>query len=114
MAIEEKDKNYVARIFSEGMYVEKESTLYLGSRKEAKKGPPHSVNIKDMQKMEKRSLPLRLIFLEIKEGIRARQTLLGGLEFKVDPGPGKGFEIYTLSKKEYQILKNYTTIHKKQ
>ncbi len=105
---------YATHIFSEGMYVEKNSTLYLGSQKEAKKGLPHSVSIKDIQKVEKRSFSLRFIFLEIKEGIRARQTLSGGLEFKVDSGPGITFELFNLSKEEYKIIKNYTALQNEQ
>lgn len=118
MTIEEKDKNYVARIFSEGMYVEKGSTLYLSKSKTKEEITPEtmpgllSVNIKEIKKVEERSLLTRFMFLEIKPGVGARQTLSGGLEFKVDLGPGKSFEIFNLSKGEYKTLKNYTVLEK--
>ncbi|MEM4244630.1 MAG: hypothetical protein QW404_00620 [Candidatus Nanoarchaeia archaeon] len=109
---------YGAHIFSEGIYVEKESTLYLSKSKTKDKTTPEtkpklfSVNIEEIKKVEKRSFLTRFMFLDIKKGIGARQTLSGGLEFKVDMGVGKPFEIFTLSKEEYKTLKNYTTLKK--
>ncbi|MFH1211116.1 MAG: hypothetical protein V1645_04350 [archaeon] len=113
-----EDKNYGARIFSEGMYVEKESTLYLSKSKTKEEITPEnkprlfSIHINEIAKVEKRNWFGKIAFLEIKKGIRARQTLGGGLEFKVDPGPGLTFELFNLSKEEYKILKNYTALQK--
>lgn len=105
-------------IFSESFYDEKEFTLYLDKSK-TKENPTettrnlknlYSVPIKEINKIEERSLLTRFMFLQIKPGIRARQTLSGGLELKVNPGEGKPFELFNLSKEEYKTLKNYTAL----
>ncbi|MFH1331668.1 MAG: hypothetical protein ABIH63_00080 [archaeon] len=104
---------FQACIFSEGMYVEENSTLYLGKQIETK-SHPYFVHINKIKKVEQRSFPLKFVFLDIKPGIGARQTLRGGLEFKVDMGSGKSFELFDISKEEYKILKNYTALQNEQ
>jgi len=104
---------FQAYIFSEGMYVEENSTLYLGKQIEPK-SHPYFAHIDEIKKIEQRRFPLKFLFLDIKPGIGARQTLSGGLEFKVDMGPGKSFELFNLSKEEYKTLKNYTAQQQEQ
>jgi hypothetical protein len=94
--------------FSQGFYVAEEFKLYL-QKQETKE---FLVDIKDIKKVEERGLLGRFAFLEIKPGIRARKTLSGGLEFKVDIGSGMPFEIFTFKKEEYEILKNYAALEK--
>jgi len=100
----ESDLEYQAfHNFSQGFYIAEEFKLYL-QKQETKE---FTVDITDIKKVGERGLLGRFAFLEIKQGIRARQTLSGGLEFRVDPGSGMPFEIFTFKKEEYKTLKNY-------
>ncbi len=104
--------DYINYNFSQANYAENLQTLYLGKPEKdselvkAIRDYPFPVHLEEIKKIEKRSRPLKYLLLEIKPGIRARKTLSGGLEFKVDLGPGRSFEIFRLSEEEHQKIKN--------